>query len=82
MLSDQIHNQTDKILDLERTLDSKKEPLKKSRSPTKRGKSKSPSKKSPRKTPRKRKALDLAKALKVFDTDDKPKDKPSTSTGE
>ena len=39
-------------------------------------------KKSPRKTPRKRKALDLAKALKVFATDDKPKDKPSTSTGE
>ena len=29
MLSDQIHNQTDKILDLERTLDSKKEALKK-----------------------------------------------------
>ena len=28
MLSDQIHNQTDKILDLERTLDSKKEALK------------------------------------------------------
>merc|ERR1719410_30126 len=29
MLSDQIHNQTDKILDLERTLDTKKEALKK-----------------------------------------------------
>ena len=29
ILSDQIHNQTDKILDLERTLDSKKEALKK-----------------------------------------------------
>ena len=29
MLSDQIHNQTDKILDLERTLDSKKDALKK-----------------------------------------------------